>query len=123
MTVEEYALLGWLARGFYSGPADPPGTTWDTEAGGTGVTGKNHFRVVSVNGDMVTLDCKTEQRKSGANSFDMTRIGTVVYDTKMVVPRSANYQEVNHSQRLGHYDTTNVSVNLKLANDTFAKKT
>jgi hypothetical protein len=122
VTVEEFALLGWLSRGFYAAPPDPPGTAWDTDVGGQGVTGKNHYRVLSVNGDTVTLDCKTEERKGGADSFDMTRIGTVVYDMKMVAPRSASYQEVNHSQRLGHYDTTTVSVSLKLANDTFGKK-
>ncbi len=122
VTVEEFALMSWLARGFYAPPADPPGTTWDTDASAQGVTGKTHYRVVSVNGDIVTLDCKTEQRSGGANSFDMTRTGTLVYDMKMVVPRSATYQEINHSQRMGHYDTTNVSVALKLANDSFAKK-
>jgi hypothetical protein len=122
VTVEEFALLGWLSRGFYAAPADPPGTTWDTDAGAQGVTGKNHYRVVSVDGDAVTLDCKTEERGSGANSFDMTRTGTVVYDMKLVAPRSANFQEINHTQRLGHYDTTNVSVSLKLASDTFAAR-
>ncbi len=122
VTVEEYALLGWLGRGFYAAPADPPGTAWDTDATVQGVTGKNHYRVVSVDGDVVKLDCKTEQRASGANSFDMTRTGTLEYDMKMSAPRSANYQEINHSQRLGHYDTTNVSVSLKLTSDTFAKK-
>ena len=122
VTVEEFALLSWLSRGFYAPPADPPGTTWDTDASAQNVTGKNHYRVISVSGDTVTLDCRTEERKGGVDSFDMTRIGTLVYDMKMVVPRSATFQEINHSQRLGHYDTTNVSVTLKLANDTFAKK-
>jgi len=84
--------------------------------------GKNHYHVLSVNGDVVTIDCKSEQRGSGPNSFDMTRTGTLEYDVKMSAPRSANYQEINHSQRLGHYDTTNVSVALKLTSDTFAKK-
>jgi hypothetical protein len=57
----------------------------------------------------------------GAQGFDMTRLGSLVYDTKLVVPVGVTYQEVNHSQRLGNYDTTTVSLVLKLTRDTFKK--
>jgi hypothetical protein len=121
VTEEEDALVRWMARGFSSGTPDPVGTVWNLDRGRGDTKGVEHYRVTSVSGDAVTLDYKAETTLRGAQGFDMTRLGSLVYDTKLVVPVDVTYQEVTHSQRLGNYDTQTVSLHVKLARDTFKK--
>jgi hypothetical protein len=121
VTEEEDALVRWMARGFSSAAPDPVGTAWDLDRGQGDAKGVEHYRVTSISGDAVTLDYKAETTMRGPQGFDMTRLGSLVYDTKLVVPVGVTYQEVTHSQRLGNYDTTTVSLTIKLSRDTFKK--
>jgi len=112
----------WPARNFYAGPIDPPGTAWDLDVSAGDVKGTEHYRVTAVASKTVTFDYKAESAAHVAQGFDMTRIGSLVYDTARVAPTRASYQEVTRSTRFGKDDTANVSVDLKLANDTLAVK-
>lgn len=119
---EEDTLVRWLARNFYAGPIDPPGTVWNLDVSAGIVKGIEHYRVTAVAAKTVTFDYKAESSARGAQSFDMTRTGTLVYDTARFAPTRASYQEVTRSSRIGKDDTANVSVDLKLTNDTLAIK-
>jgi hypothetical protein len=55
------------------------------------------------------------------NGFNATRLGSIVYDSKFVVPVKLAYQEILQQDRLGQSDRTTTSVDLKLASDTFKK--
>jgi hypothetical protein len=121
VTEEEDALVRWLARGFYGQGTEAQGSNWSVDRSHGDVKGLEHYQTKSVDAGQVTLDYKAETEVRGAQGFDMTRIGSLVYDTKMVVPTTVSYQEVTHSSRMGNYDTITVSLNMKLAKDTFPK--
>ncbi len=122
VTEEEDTLLRWLARGFVTAADRSAGTTWTIDNSTRGTQAAEHYRVVSAEGPVLHLDYKAESKSSGLGGGDMTRAGTLVYDTKLTVPKSASYKDIAHRQQLGSYDTTEMGVQLKLTSDSLAKK-
>ena len=117
---EETVLLRTLARGFLvETPA--PGVSWNVDDSGNGVTAVEHYSVKSKTNDEVSLDYKVESSAKGANAFSATRLGSIVYDAKYVMPLKLAYQEIVSQDRIGQSDRTTTSVDLKLASDTFKK--
>jgi hypothetical protein len=118
---EELSLLRWLARGFYSADrATDPGTSWNVDANNSGVKSSEHYRVISNTDGKVNLDYKFE---SMANGYTVTRLGNVLYDTRLTVPVQVNYRGEMRTDRLGTADSTTSSVALNLTADSFARKT
>lgn len=123
LSEEELSLLRWLARGFYSvDRATDPGTTWNVDASNGGVRSSEHYRVVSNTDGKVNLDYKMESTASGANGYTMTRLGNVLYDTRLTVPVQVNYRGETRVDRQGGADTTTSAVALNLTADSFAHK-
>ncbi len=124
ITEEEDALLRLLARDFFGEHPSTPGTSWSVDLGGESVRGVARFGVVSADGTDVTLSYHTELRVSGAHAFDAARDGKLVYDRRLVVPRSLIYH--GNSRATGGpsaaYDLTDVSVQLTLLSDSFAAR-
>ncbi|HYZ16028.1 MAG TPA: hypothetical protein VE591_06485 [Candidatus Acidoferrum sp.] len=117
---EELSLLRWLARGFYSADrATDPGTSWNVDANNGGVRSSERYRVISNSGGKVNLDYKFE---SMANGYTVTRLGNVLYDTRLTVPVQVNYRGEMRTDRLGAADTTSSSVALSLTADSFNRK-
>jgi hypothetical protein len=117
---EELALLRWLARGFYSADrATDPGTSWNVDANSGGVRSSERYRVLSNSDGKVNLDYKFESMASG---YSVTRLGNVVYDTRLTVPVQVNYRGEMRTDRLGAADTTSTSVALSLTADSFNRR-
>jgi hypothetical protein len=121
VTEEEISLARWLARGFYSDHPREAGAGWTVDQSGNGVVTAEHYRVLSAADQRVTLAYTLEQSDSKA-SFAMTRTGSLVYDTGVVVPISAAYEGQARRQMSEAVDETHTSVVLKLTADSFAKK-
>ena len=120
VTEEETVVLHTLARGFL-GDETSPGASWNVDGSGNGVTELEHYRVLSKADSQVSLDYKMESSAKGVNAFNLTRLGSIVYDAKYVVPVTLHYQEIVLQDRPGTSDRTTTSVDLKLASDTFKK--
>lgn len=119
LTVEEIALLRWLARGFADDLPPSTGAGWDIPQAHTGTTGAEHYRVLAIDGARFKLDYKMEVRRTGAQGYDATRLGSLTYDTAYSVPTEVAYQEVAHQELRGNIDTTSTSVELRLLSDSF----
>jgi len=120
VSAEETVLLPMLARNFL-GDSTSPGSKWDVDGSGNGVSSVEHYSVKSKADTQIALDYKVESSAKGMNAFSATRLGTIVYDSKYVVPVKLAYQEVVSQDRIGQSDRTTTSVDLKLASDTFKK--
>ena len=120
VTEEETVVLHTLARGFL-GDSTTPGASWNVDGSGPGVTELEHYRVLSKTDSQVSLDYKMESSARGMNAYNLTRLGSIVYDAKYVIPLKLQYQEVLLQDRPGSRDRTTTSVDLKLATDS-AKK-
>ena len=79
-----------------------------------------HYRVISNTDGKVNLDYTFESIASG---YAVTRLGNVVYDTRLTVPVQVNYRGELRTDRLGAADSTTSSVALSLTADSFARKT
>ncbi len=120
ITDEEDTLLRWLARGFVTADDRSAGAAWSVDTTAGGHRGAEHYRVVAVDGTVLNLDFKAEAKSGGLGGGDMTRTGSLVYDAKFAVPRSASYKDIEHRQQIGTFVTTELTVSLTLAADTFA---
>ena len=118
---EEAALLRWLARGFYGDHPREPGAAWNVDVSGNGVADVVRYRVVEATAATVTLHYDDQRTAHGVGGYDAMRTGTLVYDTGRIVPLRVGYQGWSHSGRSGSFDTTDVSVELVLSADSFAK--
>ncbi|MEA2665920.1 MAG: hypothetical protein QOI11_2864 [Candidatus Eremiobacteraeota bacterium] len=120
ITDEEDTLLRWLARGFVTADDRTAGAAWNIDTSAGGSRGMEHYRVLSADGAVLSLDYKAETKRSGLGGGDMTRTGSLVYDAKLTMPRSASYKDVEHRQQIGSFVTTELTVSLTLAADSFA---
>ncbi len=121
LSEEEFVLLRMLARGFLVAEATAPGASWNVDGSANGISEVEHYAVKSKSNDEVALDYKMESSAKGANSFTATRLGSILYDAKYVVPVKLTYQEVVSQDRMGQSDRTTTSVDMKLTSDTFKK--
>lgn len=121
ITDEEDTLLRWLARGFITPDDRAPGAAFNIDTSAGGSRGMEHYRVLSADGPVLSLDYKAEAKRTGLGGGDMTRTGSLVYDAKLAVPRSASYKDVEHRSQVGSFVTTERNVSLTLTADTFAK--
>jgi hypothetical protein len=122
VTQEEIALARWLARGFYGEHPADPGTEWTNDQSGNGVSGTEHYRVIGVAAQRITLGYAMEEKSAGNASYGETREGSLVYDREFVVPLTVSYQGQTRRELFGAFDTTTTSVTLTLKSDSFAKK-
>ncbi len=121
LSEEEDTLLRWLARGFYGDHPRAAGAAWIVDASGNGIADVVHYRVDAAAATTVTLHYDGQRTAHGLRAYDAARTGTLVYDTARVVPLHAAYQGWSHSGRFGDFETTDVSVELTLTADSFAK--
>lgn len=120
---EEYAVLHWLARGFYGDRPTDPGTSWTVDLSANGHTDVERYRVLSREEQSVTLDYALDERSAGARGYAGSREGSLVYDTAMIVPVKAAFATIAHRQVGQVFDTLRTSVKLTLTADSFAKRT
>jgi hypothetical protein len=119
---EEIALARWLARGFYGEHPTERGTEWTVDQSSNGLSASEHYRVTAAADNRVTLEYALEEKSAGAASYGEIRLGSLVYDTALVVPLQATYQGEARRELFGAFDKTTTSVTLTLRSDTFAKK-
>jgi hypothetical protein len=119
---EEIALARWLARGFYGEHPIERGTEWTVDQSSNGLSASEHYRVTGAADNRVTLEYALEEKSAGAASYGEIRLGSLVYDTALVVPVQATYQGEARRELFGAFDKTTTSVTLTLRSDTFAKK-
>lgn len=120
ITDEEDTLLRWLARGFVLPDDRAAGAAWNVDTSAGGHRGMEHYRVLSADGSGLSLDYKAEAKSGGLGGGDMTRTGSLVYDAKLTMPRSASYKDIEHRQQIGSFVTTELAVQFTLASDTLA---
>jgi hypothetical protein len=119
LTEEEIAVVRWLARGFYGDHPRDPGTSWAVDQSANGHVDVEHYRVVSHDRDRVTLDYVLDEAAAGANGYNASRAGSLVYDTVLIIPVKANFQSSARRQMGSTLITTRSTVALTLTADSF----
>jgi len=119
---EERALLHWLARGFFSERSATPGTYWTVDESGEGRIDVERYRVLSSDQHRVTLNYELEEKGAGSEGFAGRRTGSLVYDTALVVPVKASFDEEAHRTVDGGFDTLRSQFAFELTADSFAGK-
>lgn len=121
LSEEEIAVVHWLGRGFFGDHPTAVGTSWTVDQSANGHTDVERYEVMARDAGQVTLGYALEQRSTLASGYEGTRAGSLVYDTKMVVPVEASFDSVARRQVGESYDTLRTSIKFKLLTDTFAK--
>jgi len=126
VTEEEAALMRLLSRGLMGGATRAKGESWDiVEDSATGTSGlgrKTTLRVTDVTPpNLQTIDLLSTFTQSGIHGVDGTAHGKVDYDSKVLVPRQATLTYHERSQTPEGLITTDLSLQLALVQDSFAK--
>ncbi len=122
LSEEERALVRWLARGFYGEHSLEPGTVWTVDDSSNGATVVEHYRVLSSEPHLVTLDYQLDEKTKGSEGFSGRRTGSLVYDTALIVPVKAEFREDARRMVNGAFDTLRSSFTFALTADSFARK-
>jgi hypothetical protein len=116
---EDAALLRWLARTFYANRSTDPGTTWAVDLSSGQLKGIERYRVISNSDGKVSLEYRLEANSNNAPTpYSLSRIGSVVYDTRLTVPLQVSYRG---DQRDRSGATTTTSVAISLTSDSFSR--
>lgn len=119
---EERSLLGYLGRGFLKGRPTEVGKSWTIESTASNTKASTTYTVQADDGDgRLSLVFDTTAHQSGANPFDLTRHGTLVYDAKTSVPIELHYTDRTRSQTFQQLESTDSSVSFMLESDTYKR--
>jgi hypothetical protein len=123
LTPEEAALLRLLARGVIGGVARAKGDTWDIPLTSSGYSEKTTYRVVAITApslEQIEADSAFEQ--TGIHAADGLTREKITFDPTVVVPLAATLSSHVNYKNLGSSTTTNMTIQLDLVSDSFAKK-
>lgn len=119
---EEMALLSLLGRDVVADHDLSAGNEWKVAHDGASASDSTTYRVVSLVGDsQVNLEVDRIVKVGGAQPFDMTAHGKVLYDYKRSVPLSAQLSQRTHVGRSDSLTTTDMSFEYHLIEDSLAK--
>jgi hypothetical protein len=119
---EEMALLSLLGRAVVANHDLSPGYEWKVAHDGGQSSDSTTYRVLSLVGDsQVNLEIERTVKAGGAQPFDVTAHGKVLYDYKRSVPVSAQLSQRIHMGRSDSLTTTDMSFEYHLVEDSLAK--
>jgi hypothetical protein len=124
LSQEEIALLHLLARNVVGGTVHAKGDTWDIPESSANYKGSTTYKVTDVAPPTVELiDVEGSFKATGLHPADGVTHGKVTFDPSLVVPDSANLtSHIVATTSPGVMVTTDLTIQLTLAEDSFAKK-
>ena len=123
LSAEESALLRLLARGVIGGAARNKGEQWTVPLSGSGYNEQTTYKVDDVpNQSSEVIDESGAFQQTGVHAADGTTHGKITFDPTVVVPVTATLTSHTRRASLGASTTTDMTIDLSLAEDSFAKK-
>lgn len=123
LSAEEIALLRLLGRGVIGGAARAKGDEWTIPQSGSGYNEQTTYKVVDLpNTASEVIDETSVFQQTGIHPADGTVHGKITFDPTVVVPDSATLTSHIRHASLGASTTTDMTIDLSLAEDSFAKK-
>jgi hypothetical protein len=119
---EEMALLSLLGRGVVANHDLSTGAEWRLSNSAGLSNDTTTYRVVSLVGEsQVNLEVERTVKVEGAQPFDVTAHGKVLYDYKRSVPLSAQLSQRIHMRGSDALTTTDMSFEYHLTEDSLVK--
>lgn len=119
---EEMALLTFLGRAVVADHDLTAGAEWRISHSAGPMNDSTTFRVVSLVGDtQVNLECDRTVKVGGAQPYDLTAHGKILYDYKRSVPISAELTQRMHQADGTSLTTTDMSFDYQLVEDSMVK--
>jgi hypothetical protein len=125
VTEEERRLLHFLARDFVKPGELAPGSTWVDDMSAANVSDRATYKVTTVDADAKTigLDVVEDTTATGPSGYVTRSLGTLTYDTGVLVPQSVTMSSrTNIQQGLGRLTTVDTKLTFALRDDSFRKK-
>ncbi len=123
LSAEEIAVLRLLARGVIGGATRAKGEEWTIPQSGSGYNEQTTYKVVDLPGTgSEVIDETSVFQQTGIHPSDGTVHGKITFDPTVVVPDSATLVSHIRHASLGSSTTTDMTIDLTLAEDSFAKK-
>jgi len=118
---EEQALVGLLARSLVADHELTPGNFWHVTTNGKGGNDDAVYRVTSLGGEgQVNLDIERQITVNGAQPMDITITGKMLYDYQRSVPLSAALNQHVVIKTVEAQNTSDLSFEYNLSQDSRA---
>lgn len=118
---EEMSLLRALGRDFVNPVLMDANKHWRTSAEGAGGKETNDYRVDSQNGDIYNISFQRVLDVGGAQAFNASTQGKIVYNQKLSVPTSMTEDTITRKSGMGgDYTTIDQKMTFTLSSDSLA---
>lgn len=119
---EEMSLLRVLGRDFVNPALLDAKNHWRTSASGAGGTETNDYTLDNTSGDMQNISFQRVLDVGGAQAFNASTQGHIVYNRKMTVPTSMTEDTITRKNTgMGNYDTIDQKMTFTLSSDSLAQ--
>ena len=123
LSEEQRQLLVFLARGLLDGTPEV-GHVWRTEARAVkNASDVTTYTITGIDDPIAHIALDRVASDRGLRGFDLHLTGTLDYDWRKSVPKSAQTHSILHSQRAEGLTTVTTDITLALAEDSFARST
>lgn len=118
---EEFSLLRILGRDFVNPVLMDSKKHWRTSSQGAGGQETNDYTVNAQNGDIYDISFQRVLEVSGAQSYNASTQGKIVYNQKLSVPTSMTEDTITRRNGIGgDYTTIDQKMTFSLATDSLA---